>query len=202
MAAESRNEETEVGIDVAPAVLGSVKAADFVDVVKVDRTAIVEENGSELGPGMTGMTTVSVACDGLTTAIDGVKVEATVSNTVVVTAGSVITTVDATVCVSVSNTVLDIVTVSTLSELCVTVRVTVAGARVAVTVVPPSTGTTEYGTRFCFSCALSGFCETTGRAVARMRKHAMTKIDEEKTSFIANNSGGQKWERIKLLVVY
>ena len=128
MVVEACNEGSNVVIDVILAVVKGVKTVDVVDVDRLDDTGIVEDSTSEPGPGTTGITTVSVGCEGLTIEIDGVTVEAIVSNTVVATAGLLITTVDVMVCVTVSNTLFDIVIVSARSELCVTVLVTVAGA--------------------------------------------------------------------------
>ena len=125
--AEDRKEEAGVEIEVVLAVIKGVETVDFVEVDKVDNTGNVEGSESEPGPLMTGITTVSIGCEGLTIEINGVTVEAIVNNTVVVTAGSLITTVDVIVCENVSNTLFDTVIVSTLSELCIIVLVTVAG---------------------------------------------------------------------------
>jgi len=121
------DDESGVVIGVVAAVVRGVEVVGLVNVDKVDNAEVVED-GEEPGPGTTGITTVSVGCAGLTIDIDAVIVEAIVRKIVVATAGSLITTVDIMVAVIVSNTLCDIVTVSTLSELCVTVLVTVSGA--------------------------------------------------------------------------
>jgi len=63
---------------------------------------------------------------------------------------------------------------------------------VAVTVDPPSTGTTEYGTRFCFGWTFSLFWGAKGRASASMIQHKMIEIEKEQKSFIMDHNDGEK----------
>ena len=181
-------EESDNVMGVVVAVVRGVEIMGSVDVGKVYNTEDVEDESRETGPGATGITTVSVGCEGLTIDIDGEFVETIVSDTVVAEAGSLITTVEIMVCVNVSNKLRDIVTVPILSEFCVIVLVTVSGTSVAVTVDPPSTGTTEYGTRFCFCCSFSGVLRARGRVFTKLRQHDVIKINKEQKSFITNHN--------------
>ena len=60
----------------------------------------------------------------------------------------------------------DTVTVSVLSEFWVTVCTIVAALDSLVAAEPPSTATTEYGTRFSFCCCLPCECRLRGREYA------------------------------------
>ncbi len=98
----------------------------------IDKGDVVADGETDKAP---GPHTVSVGCDGFTTEIEDRRGDAAV----IEASATVSTTV-------VSIAIGDAVTVLVLSKLCVTVLVTVC-PRIAVAVVPPSTCTTEYGTR-------------------------------------------------------
>ncbi|MCJ1244757.1 hypothetical protein MMC30_001957 [Trapelia coarctata] len=96
---------------------------------------IVLDGETDAGPGPIETHTVSAGCDGFTTEIGDRKDDEEVMEPP--------PTVSTTV---VSIAIGDAVMVVVLSKLCVTVLVTV-WTGFAAAVVPPSTGTTEYGTR-------------------------------------------------------
>lgn len=101
----------------------------------IDKGDVVADGETDKAPGPKETRTVSVGCDGFTTEIEDRR-----GNAAVIEASATVSTTVVSIAIG------DAVTVLVLSKLCVTVLVTVC-PRIAVAVVPPSTCTTEYGTR-------------------------------------------------------
>lgn len=101
----------------------------------IDKGDVVADGETDKAPGPMETHTVSISCDGFTTEIEDRRGDAAV-----IEASAIVSTTVVSIAIG------DAVTVLVLSKLCVTVLVTVC-PRIAVAVVPPSTCTTEYGTR-------------------------------------------------------